>query len=185
MAALLFSLIAVALLGLGARDQLTLAAMAARQGPRPALLIVAMLSGIATVALAVWGSTLLVGIMPEPARRVFLAMALGLAGAEMLVWRRASRPLEPTNSLGAFALVLLAQQLTDATRFVTLGLAVATGAPLLVGMGAGAAAIGLAAAGWLLADAFVTKDWLWPRRLMGIAALALAAILAAQGMGRL
>ncbi|PKB14776.1 hypothetical protein B0I00_2377 [Novosphingobium kunmingense] len=184
MAALLFSLMSVLLVGLGARDQLTLAALTARHGARPALLIAALTSAAATIAIAIWASDIVATSLTAPARTLFLAIALGLAGAEMLVLRRASMPLEPTNSLGAFAVVLLAQQLTDAARFVVLGLAVYTRAPLPVAMGAGVAAAVLAVVAWLAAEKMVSTRWTVPRRVLGIALLAIAAGLAFVGLGR-
>ncbi len=182
MAALFFSLLAVVVLGLGARDQLTLAAMTVRQGPRPALLIAAMISGLASIGVAVWAAGLLSSTMPAPARLMFLAFALGLAGLEMLVLRRVSRPLEPTNSLGAFAAVMLAQQLTDASRLAVLGLAVATAAPVPVALGAGTGAIALALTGWLAADQ-LSGGGVRARRWVGAAVLLLAAGLAARAVG--
>lgn len=183
MAALLFSLLAVLLVGLGGRDQLTLAALTARQGPRPALLIAALASCAISIAVAVWASDLIAATLNTPARTLFLAMALGLAGAEMLIVRRASTPLEPTNSLGAFVLVLLAQQLTDAARFVVLGLAVFTAAPVPVAMGAGSAAAALMVGAFLAAQTVVDARWAWPRRILGTLALVAGAMLAWRGLG--
>ncbi|WP_296677964.1 hypothetical protein [Novosphingobium sp.] len=179
MAALLFSLLAVVIVGLGARDQMTLAAMTARQGQRPALLIAAVLTGAASIAVAVWASLLIAQAIPAPARQLFAVMALGLAGLEMLVLRRAGQPLEPTNSLGAFVVVMLAQQLTDATRFVVMALAVATLAPIPTALGGAAAAMALAIAGWLAAEWLVAHDLTRVRRVTGAAILAGAAALAA------
>lgn len=182
MAALLFSLLAVLLVGLGGRDQLTLAALTVRQGLRPALLIAALATCAVSISVAVWASDLIAAMLNTPARTLFLAMALGIAGAEMLILRRASRPLEPTNSLGAFVLVLLAQQLTDAARFVVLGLAVFTRAPVPVAMGAGAAAAALMIGAFLAAQTVVDTRWVWPRRVLGLIALVTAALIAWRGL---
>lgn len=183
MAALLFTFLAVLAVGLGARDQLTLAAMTHRQGARPGLLLIAAASGLATVALAAWASQIVAAALPAPARLLFAAIALGFAGLEMLVLRRASQPLEPTHSLGALALVLLAQQLTDAARFVVLAIAVATLAPLTVGLGGGAAALVLAAVGWLAADSLADLNLVRPRRLLGGALVLVAIWLALRALG--
>ena len=62
---------------------------------------------------------------------------------------------EPTASLGALAIVVLAHQITDASRFLIFALAVAFAAPLAAGLGgalAGAASLGLA---WVLPEVFV------------------------------
>lgn len=182
MSAVLFSLLAVLALGLGARDQLTLAAMTRRRGPRPAFLIVALSTGLGSMALAVWAAQAIAAAMPAPARLLFAALALGIGGLEMLLRRQASEPLEPTDSLGAFAIVLLAQQVTDASRFTVFALALATHAPIgAVLGGAGASAI-LALLGWLAADMIADRDWIAPRRVMGIAILLGAMLLALRAL---
>lgn len=48
MTGFLFAFLACLIAGIGARDQLTVAALAVRQGQRPLLLVVAVLVSIAT-----------------------------------------------------------------------------------------------------------------------------------------
>ncbi|MFM5885843.1 MAG: hypothetical protein ACKOQ3_11080 [Novosphingobium sp.] len=182
MAALLFTLLAVLVTGLAARDQALLAAMVARQGPRPALLLVAAVSGIASVAAAVWLAQVVAAAMPAPARQLFVAIALGIAGFEMLVLTRRPAPAEPTHSLGAFALVLLAGQITDAARFVAMGMAVATRALLPVALGAGAAVLALALMAWLAADLVRHPGLARARRMLGGAVLIGAVLFALRAL---
>lgn len=185
MSGFLFTLLAVLLVGLGARDQLLLAVMTARQGARPALLLVALVSGAATTGIAAAASGLLAGQMGAGARLIFAAIALGLAGAELLIARKAPAPSEPTQSLGAFALVLFAQQLTDAVRFLVLAIAVAVRAPVPVGIGGVAGAAGLALMAWIGGEALASRNLTGLRRALGVAALLLAAAMALRGMGRI
>jgi putative Ca2+/H+ antiporter (TMEM165/GDT1 family) len=178
MAALLFTLLAVLIVGLGARDQRLLAGLAERQGARPALLLIALAGALATVGVAVWTAQVIAAAMPAPARLLFAAIALALAGLEMLVWRSRPAPIEPTNSLGAFAVVILAQQLTDATRFVIVAMAVATRAPVPVALGGSAGAVALAVIGWLASEWLDRPALVRARRVLGALVLALAAGLA-------
>ncbi|MDE2435909.1 MAG: hypothetical protein KGM49_06585 [Sphingomonadales bacterium] len=183
MAALLFSLVIVLLVGVGARDQVLLATMVTRQGRRPGLLLVALVSGIASVAVAAWASRLIASSLGVEARMLFAAIALAWAGLEMLFARRTTVPAEPTHSLGAFALVLFAHQLTDAARFAVLALAVATQAPLLAAMGGGTAAVALALAGWLGAEEITALDLAGLRRAIGSVLILVALVIAVRALG--
>ncbi|EQB17776.1 hypothetical protein, partial [Novosphingobium lindaniclasticum] len=133
MPAFYLTLITVLLAGFGARDQMTIAGLSARQGQRPGVLLVALLSAVSTAALAAWLAGLMLGQLPPPARAIFAAIALGLAGLESLIVVPRRRPAEPTNSLGALLLVLLASQITDAARFLIFGMGVGMAAPLAAG----------------------------------------------------
>ncbi|MBS0482277.1 MAG: hypothetical protein JSR96_09015 [Proteobacteria bacterium] len=185
MAAALFSLLIVTLVGFGGRDQNLLTAMVTRQGRRPGLLLVALVSGVGTVALAAWAAPLIAAQMPAPAREIFAALALALAGAEMIFTRRTATPAEPTHSLGAFALVLLAGQLTDAARFAVVGLAVATNAPWPTALGGGAAAIGTALGAWLSAEELARLNLAGVRRWIGAVILAAALFVGLRAIGRI
>ena len=88
-----------------------------------------------------------------PDARVMLAgMALDLAGLEALVLRPGRKPVEPTHSLGAFALVLLALQVTDPVRFVVFAVGVGTAAPIPAAIGGAVASAVLLAAAISLPD---------------------------------
>jgi hypothetical protein len=79
---------------------------------------------------------------------MFVAVALAAGALEAWFTKPPRAPAEPTRSLGAMALVLLAGQATDAARFFVLALAVATAEP------------GLAAAGGALGSgAVLTVAW--------------------------
>ena len=96
----------------------------------------------------------------------------------MLIARAVPAPREPTDSLGAFALVLFVQQLTDAARFVLFGIAVATGAILPAAVGGAAGGAGVVAVGWIAAGVLANRDLRALRRGLGGAVLLVAAALA-------
>lgn len=149
MSGFLFALIACVLASLGARDQALVASLRAVQGPRPALLLVTLAAAAATTALAAWaGARLLADLAPHQRG---LAAALGLlaAGGEMLLLGTPRAPTEPTRSLFAALVVLLAHQVTDAARLLVLTLAVATAAPVPAGLGGFMGSAAALAAGWL------------------------------------
>lgn len=178
MPAFYLTLIAVLLSGLGARDQGTVAGLALQQGQRPAVLIVAIGSVIATSLFAAFAASFMLEQLPPPARTIFAALALGLAGLESMVFAPRRLPKEPTNSLGALALVLVAQQLTDSARFVVFGLGVGLAAPWAAGIAGAVSAGALVTFAWARPDLLKAKATRWTRRgagvLLLIAALAMA-----------
>lgn len=175
MSGFLFAFLAVLLAGIGARDQVLVAGLTAKQGQRGALLLTAIAVSAATAAVAAWAALMVVPLLPGSGSRVFFAaLALGLAGAELLLISPKVPQGEPTHSLGATAIVLAAQQITDAARFVVLGLAAATGAPIAAGVGGAAAGGVVVAIGWLAADDLL-KLRLRPVRIVaGVVLLAVA-----------
>ena len=68
MSGLLFAFLATLLAGIGSRDQLTVAGIAARQGQRPGLIMTAMATSIAAAAAAAYGGALLAPLMGGDAR---------------------------------------------------------------------------------------------------------------------
>lgn len=173
MTGFLFALLATLFVGLGARDQVLVAQLAERQGARPGLLLVAIVSGVAAAVLAAWGGSQVAGLATGNARLFLVALALGLAGLELLALSPRNAPAEPTHSLGAFAIVVFAMQLTDAARFLVFALAAFTRAPLTAGLGGAAGAALVVAAGWMVVG---PAPWLsLIRRALGVGLLLLAA----------
>ncbi len=185
MAGFLFSFLGVLLVGLGARDQQLLAALAARMGQRPLLLVFAATCGVTTSALAALASIMLAGQMNSPTRLVLAGIALALASFELLLPRTARLPAEPTASIGAFVVVILAHQLTDAVRFLVFAIAVATRSPLPAASGAAVAAALLACAGWLAGAELLARDFIRARRLTGLVLMPVAGWLVLRGIGRI
>lgn len=174
MSAFLFALLGVVIAGIGARDQLLVAALAARQGARPAVLLVALVCALASGALAGAAAGMVVPGMAPGQRQMLAALALGLAAGELLLARRSRVPDEPTHSLGAFGVVVFALQLLDGARLLVFAVAAATTdhlAAALGGMLGGAAAM---VAGWLGAERLLARNLAPVRRGLGVLLLAIA-----------
>jgi len=122
-------------------------------------------------------------MMTAPARLFLAAIALGFAGLEALALSPGREPQEPTLSLGALAVVLLAHQLTDASRFLIFGIALAADAWMPAGLGGGLAGILLLAAAWGAPELFVWRNLRWVRRALGLVMLLTALWLGLQVMG--
>lgn len=175
MPAFYLTLIAVLLAGFGARDQVTVAGLALRQGKRPALLATGAFCSCLTAVVAGWAATKMLPVLPPPARAIFAAIAIGFAGIESMVSAPRRGPKEPTRSLGAFALVLVAQQVTDAARFLVFGLGVGMAAPLASGAGGVLASVALVSFAWSSPEFFERAAARQARRAVG-ALLVLAAL---------
>jgi hypothetical protein len=177
------ALLAVLFAGVGARDQVTIAGLALGQGRRPGALAVGIAVSMATAAFAVWAASVVAPVLAPKARPVLAAIALGLAGAEALLIAPGRRPEEPTASLGALAIVLLAHQATDAARFLVFAIAVATNAPVAVGMAGAVGGAALLTAAWL-APAMATDARLrLARRIIGVGLLLLGTFVALRAFG--
>ncbi|MBK6803236.1 hypothetical protein [Novosphingobium sp.] len=185
MSGMIFALLAVLAAGIGGRDQVLVAQLAARQGRHPAALVLALGSAAATSALAAWAALALTAQMNGNARLFFAGLACGFAALELIFARAPRPPAEPTHSLGAFLIVLLAQQLTDAARFLILAIALATRAPIAAGVGGALASMALVAAGWMAGEALAARSFKGLRRALGAAMLLVGIALALRAMGRI
>ena len=170
MAAFLFAFAAVLAVSFGGRDQLLVARLGKRLGRGGPLLAVAALASTGSAFAMAFAGLALALALPEPAADMLVALALLVAAAELAWPRRAALPEEPTFSLFAILIVLLARQVGDAARFLVFAFAAGGSAWLA---GAGGAAGGFAA----LAVGIAAGDELtrWPLRPIR---LALAAVLA-------
>ncbi len=175
MGAFYLTLIAVLFSGVAARDQIMIAALTRRQGQRLGLLVTALVLAGLTCAAAAYLANEVLRSLPPPARGILAAIVLAFAGLESLILSPRKEPREPTHSLGALGIVLLACQVTDAARFTLFGIAVGTGAPLAAGLGGGLAGLVLVAVPWAFPDVFTGRGVRIVRRLVG-ALLLLAAI---------
>jgi putative Ca2+/H+ antiporter (TMEM165/GDT1 family) len=148
LAAFLFALVAVFAVSLGGRDQLLAARLAARLGKGGGLLAVGVLaSAVSAFAMAAAGLALAL-VLPGPAADMLVALALLLGAAELAWSHRSALPEEPTRSLFAIFIVLLARQIGDAGRFLVFAFA-AGGSAVLAGAGGalgGTAAVALGVA---------------------------------------
>lgn len=143
---------------LGGRDQLLAARLADRLGKGGGLLAIGVLASAASAAAMSAAGLALALVLPEPAADMLVAFGLLIAAVELAWHRSPALPAEPTHSLFAAFVVLLARQLGDAARFLVFAFA-AGGNAWLAGAGgalggAGAIALGVAVgeeiAGWPL-----------------------------------
>lgn len=147
------ALIAVVVASIGAKDQLLIARLAARNGASTSLLATGCVTvTIAAIAMA-WAGHTVAALLPASGKTMLVAFALLFAALELLWPGKARQPEEPTRSLGAIAIVLLARQIGDAARFCIFAFAAATGSPVLAGAGGALGGMIAVAIGWFAADA--------------------------------
>ncbi len=149
MAAAFFAFLAAAFAGIGARDQVLIAALTARNGRRWAVLPMALCVAWLSTFAAVWAAGLVAGQLNNRAGLLLAALALTLAALELAILAPRKAPEEPTRSLGAATLVLAATQITDATRFLIFAIAIAAEAPRQALLGGALGSMVVVAAGWL------------------------------------
>ena len=178
MAGLLFALLATVIAGFGARDQVLVARLARQRGGRQhgrvAVLLVALVVALSSAAAAGWAGATLVPLMVPRARLFLVAMALGLAALELLFIQPGRKPDEPTASLGAFAIVLLAQQITDAARLLVFVMAASSAVPQLAAAGGMLGCAVTVAAGWLVGPGLMRWPLAGIRRGLGVILAAVA-----------
>lgn len=163
---LLLSLLLVAALATGGRDQWLVAHWAGRLGQSAQLLGVAVVCSCLAAAAMAWAGAAFAAILPQRAAQMLVAFALAAAATELAFPVRLKEPQEPTRSLAAIAIVLLARQIGDGARFAVFALAAWTAWPLTAGLGGalgGAAAVGL---GWAAGAGTLAR---WPLRWMRLA----------------
>jgi hypothetical protein len=174
MPAFFLTFLAVAVAMLAGRDAVRVVRLRATLGWTGPLIVTVLLAALAGAALAAWIAGSLIPLIPPAFKPVTVAIALGLAGGEVLLRAPPETPREPTRSMGAITLVLLLGMVTDASGFIILSLAIATGAPLF------AAAGGAFGATLVLGAAVVAgEDWQalplkWIRRAVGVGLLLVA-----------
>ena len=177
MAAFFLTFLGALIAGLGARDQMLVAELSARRGPGLGLLVTAVSVAAASAGIAGWAGELVAPQLLPRARIVLVAMALGLAGLELIVLRPRRRAAEPTESLGALAVVLLAHQLTDAARLLVFAIAAASAVPAFAMFGGMAGCTLSMAAGWGGGDALLRLPLGWLRAGLGVVLALVAAYL--------
>jgi len=123
-------------------------------GQGAALLLAGWLACLIACGMAAWlGAGIAVQLFPQ-AKTMMIAIALVLAGLELLVLRPGSAPSEPTRSFGAILIVLSAAQVTGAAAFLVFALAAATAAPWLAAAGGALGGAAVLSAAWAMGDAW-------------------------------
>jgi putative Ca2+/H+ antiporter (TMEM165/GDT1 family) len=160
----LFALLLVLALSLGGRDQWLVAQWSGALGRSMPLLVLGMACAGLSAALMAWLGEGFAALLPPRAAQMLVAFALAIAGFE-LVWpvKHKPPPREPTRSLGAIAIVLLARQVGDAARFGVFALAAWAHLPATAALGGAIGGAGAMAIGWSLG---ATKLARWPLLLL-------------------
>ena len=180
MSSFLFGFALVLLVSLGARDQLLVARLAHRTGP--GLLLAGAVAATASAFLmAAAGQVIAIDLFPE-AGKMLIAIALLVASIE-LVWPMHQKgPRDPTQSVFAAFVVLLARQIGDAGRFLVFALSAWTALPWLTAAGAALGGIASLAVGWSMGRALEASLPLRWIRLAMASALLLAALVIGLGV---
>ena len=154
MTSFFLTFLAVALAMLAGREAVRVARLAHAGAGALALLGAIAFAAIAGCAVAAWLAGEIAGLLPPDYRVWLVAGALALAALEVLLLSAPKAPREPTHSIGAVAIVLLAGVVTDASGLLVLSLSVATGEPVFVAAGGALAVIAVLGAG-----ALTGADW--------------------------
>jgi hypothetical protein len=159
----LLALLLVFVLATGGRDQWMVAQWAGALGQGAALLAVAVLCSCLSAAALAWVGAEFAAMLPRRAAQMLIAFALGIAAFELAMPVRIKPLKEPTRSLGAIAIVLLARQLGDGARFAVFALAAWSIQPLTAGLGGALGGAAAVAAGWAAGAETLAR---WPLRLV-------------------
>ena len=146
----LLSLMLVFAIAFAGRDGVVMAGLAQRLGKSGALLATGAACAVISAGVMAWLGSTFAALLPYRAAQMLVAFALAFAALELALPVRISQPAEPTRSLGATALVLLARQLGDAARFVVFAFAALAHVPVLSALGGAIAGVLALAAAWSL-----------------------------------
>lgn len=170
------AMMAVFVASIGAKDQLLVARLANRNGLRVGLLVTGCATATIAAGAMAWGGHTVAGLLPASGKTMLIGIALLVAALELFWPVQLREPEEPTHSLGAASIVLLARQIGDAGRFCVFALAAATGSPLLAGLGGALGGMAAIAIGWAASDTLTQRLPLRPIRMGFGASLLIAAI---------
>lgn len=143
MTAFFLSFLAVALAMLAGREAVRVSRLVAAGAPAWAVFAVVIIAAIAACALAAWLAGGLAALLPPRQQSWLVAAALVLAALETIFLDAPKAPAEPTQSLGAVAIVLLAGILADASGLLILSISILSENPVFVAAGGAAAVIGI------------------------------------------
>jgi putative Ca2+/H+ antiporter (TMEM165/GDT1 family) len=173
----LLALLLVSALASGGRDQLMVGQWADSLGRSTPLLLIAMASAMLAAGAMAWLGAEFAALLPRRAGQMLVTFALGLVAINLAWPVRLIAPREPTRSLGAIAIVLLARQVGDASRLAVFALAAWAALPLMAGLGGALAGAGAVALGWSIGAEGLARLPLRAVRLVLAASLLIAAVL--------
>lgn len=172
----LLALLLTFVLALGGRDQGLVAQWSDALGQSKALLLVAVLCAVLSAAAMAWIGSGFAALLPRRAGQMLIAFALALAAIELAWPVRTTPPREPTRSLGAVGIVLLARQIGDGARFAVFALAAWAHWPAAAALGGALGGAGALALGWSVGAQRLARWPLRPLRLVLAAGLMIAAL---------
>lgn len=178
MPAFFLTFIAVAAAMLAGRDAVRVARLRATLGWAGPLAITVLLAALAGAGLAAWIAGEFAPWIKPHIKPLVVGLALGLAGLEVLLRTPPEKPKEPTRSMGAITLVLLLGMVTDASGFIILSLAIATGEPLLAAVGGALGAVVVLGLAIIAAEDWQKLPLKHMRRIVGGGLLLAAVIIA-------
>ncbi|WP_374408715.1 hypothetical protein [Pelagerythrobacter sp.] len=184
MPSLFFAFIAVLLGTIGSRDQRIVAHFSSASRRGPGVLAAAIASAaLSAFAMALAGQVVS-GILPGPGKTMLVAIALLFAAIELTWPARYQPPEEPTRSLAAIVIVLMARQFGDGARFLVFAIAAFGGSAVLAGIGGALGGALALAAAWAAGDDAVRRLPIRAVRLVLAAfALAMAVVAALDARG--
>ena len=156
-ASLFFAMVASFLAGIGARDQLIVARLSGHFGGSTMVLATALACAALTAAAMGWAGWQIGAMLSASAKPMLVAFALAAAAFELLWPVKAAPAREPTRSLVALAIVMLARQFGDGARFCIFAIAAATSSPQMAALGGALGGGAALALGWTLGHALARK----------------------------
>jgi hypothetical protein len=177
MPAFFLTFLAVTAAMLAGRDAVRVARLKQSLGWTGPLLVTILLAAAAGAGLAAWIADGLAPLIRDTFKPVVVAIALGMAGAEVLLREPPAATREPTRSMGAITLVLLLGMVTDASGFIILSLALATTTPLFAAAGGALGATVVLVGAVLAAEDWEKLPLRWIRLVIGSALLLVAVLL--------
>ena len=163
-------------IALGGRDQVIVARLAETLERSVALLMLGAVCAAISAGVMTWAGMALAQIMPPRAAEMLVAFALATAAVELLWPVKLKGMDEPTRSLGAIGLVLLARQVGDAARFIVFAFAAGATYPLTSALGGASGGFAAVALGWVMGSDLEAKLPLRAIRITMAVCLIVAAI---------
>lgn len=159
----LLALLLVIALATGGRDQWLVAHWSDALHQGTALLVVAIVSACLSAGAMAWIGAEFAALLPRRAAQMLVAFALAIAAFELALPVRVKAPQEPTRSLGAVGIVLLARQIGDGARFAVFALGAWTTLPVTAALGGALGGAAAVAVGWSAGAASLAR---WPLALV-------------------
>jgi len=135
MTAFFLAFLAIALVMLAGREAVRISRITAAGASPWAVFAIIVIAAIAACALAAWLAGAFATMLSPRQHGWLVAAALVLAALEVVFLKTPKTPTEPTQSLGALALVLFAGILADASGLLVLSLSILSETPALVAAG--------------------------------------------------